>query len=80
MQFFLGNLVSSELMLSWVYPIRIVITKNGYNNFRILAPYYVMKKVTVTRYKLDEVKSSCKFNLFYSLLINHNRKYQIFYS
>lgn len=78
---FLGNLVSSELVLKWVYPISIIITRNRYNNFRILAPFYAMKKVSANNYKLDKIKSSYKSSLFYSLLINccinHNRKHQI---
>lgn len=57
--YYLGD--GNKLIIEWVYPVRIVYTKNSYNNFKILSPFYVKQKQDNRSYKFDEALSSCKF-------------------
>ena len=64
--YYLGNQHGIEL--TWIYPIKILVTKNRENNFRLLGNYYVRGDDRV----IDELLSSCKLNIFgYCVLLIH---------
>ena len=55
--YYLGNARGIEL--TWVYPIRIMISLNAEANFRLLGNYFVTNDNGV----IDELLSSCKFHI-----------------
>ena len=64
--YYLGNQHGIEL--TWIYPVRILVTKNGENNFRLLGNYYVRGDDGA----IDELLSSCELNIFvYCVLLKH---------
>ena len=64
--YYLGNQHGIEL--TWIYPVRILVTKNGKNNFRLLGNYYVRGDDGA----IDELLSSCELNIFlYCVLLKH---------